>query len=170
MASMKHKVPGFLFAIVLSIAITTTVGCASNRVAKDLVDYVNQDILGIAELEGNALRSYAAVVGENYTTDEAVYTAMKNEVVPTYKRFLDLLKTISRQTEEVKELHAIYVRGADMMYNGFRTKLMGLENKDENIIRMANAQIEDGRVITDKWRDELFALAKKHGVVQKEKD
>jgi len=138
-------------------------------VAIDLVEYVNQGILGIAELEGNSLKHYASVTGENYTTDEVVYAALNNDVIPLYKRFLDLLKNIEQQTDEVRQLHTIYISGAEMMHNGFKTKMLGLENKDENIIRLANNKIEEGRMVTEKWRTELLSLCKKHGVVQKEK-
>ena len=136
--------------------------------AKDLAEYINQGILRIAELERRSLESYASVIGENYTTDERVYEELKDFIIPTYKRFLDELKNIRPENEEVKELHGIYIRGAELIYEGFKTKMMGIENNDEGIIIMGNEKIETGRDEIERWNLERIELYKKHGVAQVE--
>jgi len=42
--------------------------------------------------------------------------------------------------------------------------MAGLEKKDELIIRVANEEIERGRIKNEKWRRELLALFKEHGI------
>ncbi len=144
-------------------------GCAVNKVAPDLVEYVNQGILNISQLEAKAFESYASVTGTNYTTDEAVYNTLKDEVIPTYKRYLDLLRNIDVQTEDVKKLHLIYIQGAEMIDRGFRAKMSGIENKDESLIKRGNEEIEKGYAVTEKWRSKLNNLYKTHGVNQEDK-
>jgi len=141
-------------------------GCA-NRMAYDLATYVNSDILGISQLEIDALKQYAAVTGKNYTTDEAVRFALKDRVIPDYKRFFELLVKSHVETDEIKHLHKIYINGAQMLLNGFKTKMIGLEKNDVYLIRSGNMQIEKGHVETKKWRKELIALYEAYGVVQK---
>ncbi len=141
-------------------------GCATDKVAKDLVTYVNQGILDIAELERSSLDRYAAVRGENYTTDQRVYEALRDDVIPQYKRFLDLLREIKPETEEVRKLHGIYIQGAECLYNGFKTKMLGLEKKDEYLIGLGNEQIEKGRQENERWRNALIALNKAHNIKQ----
>ena len=141
--------------------------CATDRSAMDLVEYVNQDILDIAQLEQKALESYASVTGKNYTKDEKVYEALKNDVIPHYGQFIDLLNDINPKTRDVRELHGIIVRGTEYLYNGFKTKMSGIEKKDKYLIREANRQIEKGRAETDKWRKKLEDLCKNYGVAEK---
>lgn len=143
--------------------------CATNRVSRDLVTYVNQEILGIVELEKKSLSSYGAVVGQNFTTAERVYDALKNEVIPQYGRFVELLKDITPETEEVMKLHRIYVRGAEYLLSGFKAKMVGIKTEQEPLIRTANRQIVKGRIETEKWRAELIKMYQKYGIVEKKK-
>ncbi len=134
--------------------------------AVELVNYVNQGLLRIAELERRSLESYASVIGENYTTDQRVYEEMRDSVIPLYKRFLDGLRNIDPQNEEIKRVHAIYIRGADMIYDGFKTKMLGIEKKDEDIIVQGNQKIVKGREDVEQWRLELMELYKEQGVAE----
>lgn len=143
-------------------------GCVAHEVTLDLIDYVNQGILGIADLEKRSLERYGSVTGKNYTTDERVYKALKHEVIPEYKRFLELLRGINPKTDEVKKLHGIYIRGAQYLYRGFKTKMLGLEKEDEHLIRAGNEQIEKGRIENEKWRKTLMGLYEKYGIAEKE--
>jgi len=138
-------------------------GCAKHRSALQIAEYVNQGILTVAELEQKSLERYASVVGSNYTSDQAVYDALKEFVVPIYGRYLDELRKIQPETEELKQLHKIYIQGAESMYSGFKMKLAGIEKKDEFIIRAANEKIQEGKNKTDVWRENLTALYRKYG-------
>ena len=142
-------------------------GCATDRVTMDLIKYVNQDILDIAQLEQKALESYASVTGKNFTSNSRVYEALKDDVIPHYRQFIDLLRDIHPKTQEVRELHGIYIRGTETLYRGFREKMFGLKTRDTHLVRAANGQIEKGRVETDKWRKELADLSRAHGVAEK---
>ena len=160
---LKRTAP-FLLGFILMVT-----GCATNKVAIELVDYINQGILGIADLERISLEHYAAVTGKNYTTDQRVYEALKENVIPTYKRFLEELRNIPLKQEEIIRLHKIYLYGASMLYDGFKLKMIGLEQKDESIIILANQKIEKGRIETERWRQELMPFAKKHGAEEERK-
>jgi hypothetical protein len=141
-------------------------GIATGSAAKDLVNYVNQGILNIAELERKSLERYASVVGENYTTDQRLYEELRDFVIPVYKRFLDGLREIMPENDEIKALHAIYIQAAELMYDGFKTKMLGVENGSEDIIIQGNEKIEKGRDEAARWRMELIELYKEHGVAE----
>jgi len=123
-----------------------------------LTNYVNRDILGIAELETAAWKNYMAVVGENYTSDRAVLEALKNDVIPIYERFVDLLEQIQSDDGEISRLHALYIQGANNVLNGFRVKLTGIEDQDEEMIIAGNEQIKEGADQTYQWREQLLAM------------
>ena len=163
------KTRSLCFGVLVLAACLVVTGCGGNRVGQSLADYVNKEVLPVSELEQRALASYASVVGKNYTSDEAVYEALKNDVLPLYKRFLDGLKQVHPTEKEVRRLHGILVSGAESMYEGFRLKMIGIEQKDESIIRAGNSKIEKGRKENVRWRKELVALAEKNKVGMKEK-
>lgn len=140
--------------------------CVVDNVAWDLMTYMNQGILNIAELERRPLERYALVRGEYYTTDQRIYTALKEDIIPEYKRFLDLLQQIEPKTEEVRKLHWVYIQGAKSIYRGFKIKMIGLEKGDEVLVGWANEEIERGRKQNEKWRKELAALHEAHGIEQ----
>jgi len=155
-------------AIVLSAQLfflfIISAGCAEKNIAPDLVGYVNHGILDISSLEAEALQKYASVTGGNYMSESAVYETLKTDVIPVYKKFLEMLKKIRIQTDDVKQLHAIYVQGAETMYKGFVAKKQALENKDESKLSYANGQIEKGRAETERWRGKLLELCNSNGV------
>jgi hypothetical protein len=143
--------------------------CAQNTVGVGLVNYVNHGILNIADYEKMALERYASVTGENYTTDQAVYDALKDYVIPGYERFLQGLENIRPEEEEIRKLHGFYLRGTEALLEGFKIKMAGIEKKDEGIIIMGNRRIEEGRMETERWLKGLMDLYSKYGVGQKGK-
>ena len=147
--------------------IVFAISCANYREAAILVEYVNQDIMGISELESIAFQHYTAVTGKNFTTNQAVLSSLKNDVIPTYQRFLYLLRNIDPQTAEIKQMHAVFIQGAEIIYSGFKTKMIGLQTQDENLVQLADEEIKKGVMETFKWRTQLNALYKKYDIVQK---
>ena len=137
-------------------------GCATDPVRGDLAEYLNHGVMHLAELEQKALERYNAVTGSNYTSDENVYNALKDHVIPLYRRFLEGLRNLRPDTIEVHDLNRLYVQAAQSMYEGFKLKMVGLEERETNIIIAGNRKIEEGRIQTEKWRNELTALAKEH--------
>jgi hypothetical protein len=155
----------FIISIIISIGTFINLsGCAERKIAVDLVDYVNHGILDIASLETAALKKYASVTGTNYKGEHDVYETLKNDVIPVYKRFFELLKKIQPDTDEIAQLHLIYINGAEMLYKGFVLKKQALETKNVSYLIYANKQIEKGRIETERWRNKLFELYKKAGV------
>ncbi len=154
----------FLLSYLLAIVFINPAGCSEKKIAVDLVSYVNYGILDIANLESTALNKYASVTGVNYKNERDVYETLKNDVIPVYKRFLDLLKKIQPKTDEVAQLHLIYINGAEMLCKGFVFKKQALETKDVSYLIYANKQIEKGRTETERWRKKLLELYKEVGV------
>jgi hypothetical protein len=141
-------------------------GCAADPVVIDLTGYINQGILDIAELETTALQRYATVVGPNYTTDERVYETLRDWTVPLYGRYLEGLRRIRPETEEIKGLHKTYLQGAELLYEGFREKMFGIQEKDDLVIVSANHKIERGGALVGEWRKGVAGLRKEHGLEQ----
>jgi len=153
-----------LAVIYAAIAISHIGGCAVDPKKESLANYVNHDILAIASIESVAFERYAAVTGKNYTTDQAVYIALRDEVIPVYKRFNHLLNRVDLEDEEVARVHGLYLKGSRKVLKGFELKLYGIADKDEAVIILANKQIDEGIKKTLTWRDQVLALAGERGL------
>ena len=164
-------------SILFIFAATIFSGCTSDKsyaggklitgsAANDIVNYVNQGLFAIAELEQKSLGRYASVTGENATTDKKLFETLRDFVVPTYKRFVIGLKNISIENQEVRQVHAIYIKAAESTLEGFQTIMAGSENNDEAVIIQGNKKLEEGRTGIEKWRAELNELYKKHGIAE----
>jgi hypothetical protein len=155
----KHMV-----LILLAISQYLLFGCATDPVAIDLTNYVNQGVLQIAELEQKSLERYAAVTGPNYRSDQEVYAALNNRVIPLYSRFLKGLRKIKPKTQQVRNLNRIYIRGSESLLDGFETLKVAIEQKDPKLVQVVNEKLEKGRMENEKWRKDLASLANKYGL------
>ena len=142
-------------------------GCAPGVVEKDLVDYINQDVMGVAAVEQAALARYAAVSGDNYISDQRLYDTLKREVVPTFTEYVNVLHRIEPETDAVKQLHATFIDGAEYRLRGFQTIMGGIRAQDAQVIRAANNLLEKGALELEKWRIELQQLYATYGIRQK---
>ncbi len=147
---------------IIMFALLFVLGCATDKVAWDLTEYVNQGVLNITALEKEALEKYAMARGEHYTTEQALYNVLEREVIPPYRRYLYLLKQIKPETEEVIKLHRIYIAGTENICNGFELKMIGLRENEERLIRAGNEKIEKGRIQNEQWRKEMETLSDAH--------
>ena len=106
------------------------------------------------------------MVSENYTTDQRIYEELNNYVIPIYKKFLDSLRNINPGNKEIRALHSIYIHGSESIYTGFKIKIFGISSNNIPIIKQGNKRIEEGRIETERWRDELLGLYGKYGIKQ----
>ena len=96
----------------------------------DLTNYLNQGVLNIAELEEKSLARYASVTGTNYKNDQTAYEALRDYVIPLYKRFIRGLRALQPETEEVRDLNRIYIDGAESLLEGFKLVMLAIEKQD----------------------------------------
>ena len=155
----------FIKGLILILLSTSLLGCAGTHpVAIDLANYVNQGVLRIAELEQKSLERYAAVTGANYKGDQQVYDALKDWIIPLYTRFANGLRKIRPETEEVRNLHGIYIRSSASLLDAFKMLEIAIESNDPSMIPSVNEKVEKGRMENERWRRELGALAQKYKV------
>lgn len=152
------------FLLSSALALFFLFGCATDRVSTDLAVYLNQGVMNLAELEQKSLERYAAVTGDNYTSDESVYHALRDQVIPLYRRFLEGLRALRPETDEVRFLNRMIVEAARAMYDGFKLKMVGIEQNEISMINAGNQKIDEARIRIEKWQMELVGLANRHGL------
>lgn len=124
-------------AILLILSILAGCGTNDDPIRSDAVRY-SESLSSLAGLEvaaGEALRS---VIGENFTDDETVDAIVVNLVVPKYQEFLDGLDKITPETEEIAEIHQIFIKGAKEQMVGF---ILLKTSVNEGAKKLATARI-----------------------------
>jgi len=138
--------------------------CSTDPVKEDLLQYVNEDMTTAFELEAKAVAAYDSVSGLNYTDDWTMYDTIQTTVIPNYNEFIKELNRVKVETDEVREIHEIYIKGADIQFNAFVKILTALETQDITLVEEANAMLEEARTLIRQYMTELDKLSKEHEV------
>lgn len=151
-------------AIVGFLMIAILAGCSSDPVQEDLLNYINKEMKDAAKFEKAAISAYESVTGANYTDDQTLYDALTNDVMPNYQKFLKELESADIKTDELREIHKIYMDGADIQNKAFTVILEAIEKQDANMIQDANDMLADGGDLIHDYQNKLDKLAKEHDV------
>ncbi|MFB5196544.1 hypothetical protein ACE198_16685 [Neobacillus sp. KR4-4] len=153
----------WLVAIFLPILILLS-GCSSDPVQDDLLNYVNKEMKEAAKLEKTAVSAYEGVSGTNYQDDQTMYDVLNRDVIPNYNEFIKELESVKIETDEVREIHEIYIEGADIQFNAFAIIKQAIEEQDADLIQKANDMLADARKHLREYQTKLNKLAKEHDV------
>lgn len=153
-----------LMAIVGLFMIALLSGCSGDPVQEDILNYVNKELKDAAKFESAAITAYESVTGANFTDDQTLYDALTNEVMPNYEKLLKELDSIAIETDELKEIHDIYIDGAEIQYKAFTVILQAIEEQDDDLIEEANGMLTDAETLISDYQNKLDKLANEHDV------
>ncbi|WP_026564644.1 hypothetical protein [Bacillus sp. UNC41MFS5] len=153
----------WLLTIFLPILILLA-GCSNDPVQDDLLNYVNKEMKEAAKLERTAVSAYEGVSGTNYQDDQTMYEVLNRDVIPNYNEFIKELDSVKIETDEVREIHEIYVEGAEIQFNAFAIIKQAIEKQDADLIQKANDMLADARKHLREYQTKLNKLAKEHDV------
>ncbi|MGW9128150.1 hypothetical protein ACWGPW_24565 [Paenibacillus chitinolyticus] len=148
-----------LIAIVLLLS-----GCGRDEVKEDIENYINTEIPKLADIEKKAISGYTAVTGSNYTSDDALYGALTEEILPSYGDFITGLEKIKPTTPELQKLHEQYVTAANNQQSAFIMIVSAIEKQDSAEIASANEKLANARQMVRDFQTNLFKLADSHGI------
>jgi hypothetical protein len=157
---LKMKSLVFLF-----VGIVLFSQCSTDPVQKDLLNYVNVELPKLAPLESESINAFGKVVGQNYTTDSALYAIVKNAVIPKYSDFTSKLQAVTPATDEVKAIHKEYVEAAQDQLEGFKYIVDAIDKQNGDEILKAKSDIDKAGSLIDQWKKDLMEDCKKHNVV-----
>ena len=119
----------------------------------DLQNYTRQ-LRPLAELEENAINRWNSVSGKNFVNDGYMYQALDSYIIDTYSQFVEKVKTIKTQTNELKELNDKYVKAAEKQLSAFKMMKAGLEKRNGDLMNKSYQLLKEGR------EDEKLCLIK----------
>ncbi|WP_246145610.1 hypothetical protein [Bacillus rubiinfantis] len=153
---------GIALLIVFTMFLLT--GCFGDPVQDDLVNYVNKEMKEAQKYEKAAVSAYESVTGANYIDDQTLYNTLIDEVIPNYNELIKELDEAKIETDELREIHEIYIEGADIQFSAFTKIKQALEEQDINLIHESNDMLADARKHIRDYQSKLTKLAKEHDV------
>jgi hypothetical protein len=139
-------------------------GISYDSVQKDLLNYVNIELPVASSLEDAAIKVYENVTGDNYKNDKEVYSTIKYIVLPCYEQFIERLEAIRPETDELKEVHELYIKAAKAQHNAFMLAELAISNGSDEMINRANEKIEEAKNDLKIFRESLDNIESKHKI------
>ncbi|QIB26352.1 hypothetical protein [Caloranaerobacter azorensis] len=149
------------FSVIILTFILMLTGCV-NQNKKDLFNYINAELPPVVEMENNALEKYNNLISNNNYTYDTFYTALKNEIIPTYEDFLNKLTKISPKTEDLKEIHNLYIEGAKYQLKALKLLQKGIEEKDNELLLKSSEFLKKSKKYMTEYKNRIVTLAEKY--------
>ncbi|HUX61696.1 MAG TPA: hypothetical protein VMV32_10335 [Ignavibacteriaceae bacterium] len=145
---------------ILFFTLVLIAGC-SDPIKTDLAEYTRA-IQPLTTTEASVINRWNSVSGKSYVNDSYMYQALDDYIIDTYSQFVDGLKKIKPQTNEVKSLNDLYIQATEKQLQGYRMMKDGLEKRNKDIMNNAYKLLTDGRTEENNWANQLESLLKKH--------
>ncbi|KGG81336.1 hypothetical protein Y919_00860 [Caloranaerobacter azorensis H53214] len=149
------------FSVIILTFILMLTGCV-NQNKKDLFNYINAELPPVVEMENDALEKYNNLISNNNYTYDTFYTALKNEIIPTYEDFLNKLTKISPKTEDLKEIHNLYIEGAKYQLKALKLLQKGIEEKDNELLLKSSEFLKKSKKYMTEYKNKIVTLAEKY--------
>lgn len=136
-------------------------GCES-EVKSDFKHFLNVDLLKISENETSAITQFNQITLQREDTDsyyQRMYSLLSTSILPNYETFVKELGDIKPETNDVRQLHQIYLRGAQKQLEAFKLFKQGIEEKNEYKITEANQLLAESKTYMDTYLTEAVKLA-----------
>ncbi|MTI49350.1 hypothetical protein [Sporosalibacterium faouarense] len=148
---------------ILTIIIFAVIGC-SNTTKDDLLNYTNDKLPRITNLEGEALDEYQSIISQDDYSYQILYSSLKDSIIPKYTQFVEKLEAISLNTEEVKSIHSLYVQGAKKQLEALTSLKEGIEEKSNEKIDKTGELLKESKELMNEYNDKVLKLADEVGV------
>lgn len=139
-----------------------------NPVTEEIVSYINGDLKQLSEEEVRLNQAYESVTGNNSVDDETTYNKLSDEIIPGYVEYIKKVEAVNIKSQELKDVHEIYIEAINIQHSALTIILSGLENGDYDKIDEANTKLTEARKMMRDYQSELTKLMDKYHVKKKE--
>ena len=157
------KAVSLMLALVVAFSL---IGCGDSEKQEALLDYINNDLVEMGNIEGDLLASYESVTGDNYTSDLATYTEFTTNTAKLALELNDMAVEISGDItdEEILETHRIYMNYSNKFMNVINIMISAVENQDMALMTEANEKLNEANNLALDFKRELFKLAEEYDI------
>ncbi|QNU68723.1 hypothetical protein EHE19_002935 [Ruminiclostridium herbifermentans] len=151
----------------LLICVTALVGCGSDPVQDDLINYINNQLPEIASLETKVTTEYDAIRSDSNADDAAFAAKLKDVIIPASAELVAKAKATVPATEEVKKVHDKYIAAATVQGEAFDILLDAAEKSDGELAKTGTDKLNEADKVSKEFLADLETLKKDHGVENK---
>lgn len=158
--------------LLICITLTLLFGCTNSKKQNEILDYVNNDLVMLGEIETKMLNSYNAVSGNNYESDLKLYEELSNNTI-NYARELNVKASEIAQkymsNAEILDVHTVYLNYTTNYLNAMSYILTAIETQNREMTIKANNEINSANSTSLLFRGKLNDLCDKYKIVLKYK-
>lgn len=157
------RITAIILALILALGIA---GCTNTKKQDALLEYINEDLAELGEMETKAIASYESVTGENYTSDLETYTEVSENTIILVRQLNEEAVDVAGRIddEEILACHKLYMNGCSKFLAALGVLLMSLETGDYAQLSAGNELLNESNNYMLDFRTELQRLAKKYNV------
>lgn len=152
---MKPK--PLIWLLPLFILAVFVAGCG-DKVVADLQQYLTQHD-PLAQEQSDILAAYNKVVA---SPDDDFVKALNEDIIPQYTKLNKDIKAVKVDTDELKEVHQIWIDASDTHLKALETLRDGVEKKDQAKLDEGNKLLADGNKLDEDYQKKLVELGAKH--------
>lgn len=164
---MKKKICIILTGLMMTCAL---VACGKDKkeevavdetktVQEDLVEFINDELPGIATDKDNALTIYNSYFNGTEVDNSALLTDLKSNAIPSLEKYIENLSAIEVETEEVKEVKQAYLMGVQKQYEAMKMVVNAVENEMPDYLVQAEALIVEAQTYMNDYENKVKELA-----------
>lgn len=142
----------FLFIMILVLS-----GCGylesyqDKNIVNQYIDRVNE----LNETQHHILSNYNEKFVNEENNEKAI-GALKEEVLPDFKNFLKNVKKVDAKTNELEEIHKLYIEAMRIQLEVFDLNLRAFETENQELIDKSNALVDEIEVLLNKHKKQVI--------------
>jgi prophage DNA circulation protein len=118
----------------------------------------------IQAVQQQAINEYNSYVNDSESDSQELLTALNSSVIPTYESYLEQLNTVAPETEEVQNVKAICVEGANKQLEALNKVVEAIQACDTGMLTEADTLIAESESIFSEYENALSVLASDHEI------
>lgn len=161
---MKKIVKYIILSLTVIGLFSSLTACGkSDPVKDDLYSYLDQ-MEEVQTLQQQAINEYNSYVNDSESDSQELYTALNDSIIPAYESYMEQLNAVAPETEEVQNVKAVCIEGADKQLEALNKVKEAIEACDTNMLVEADTLIAEAESIFTDYENQLSTLASEHEI------
>lgn len=161
MKKIIKKLTAWTALVGLMIGITA---CGkADAVKDDLYTYLNE-MAEIQDLQKEAINEYNSYVTSEEADSQQLLAALNSSIIPKYENYLTELNAVAPTTEDVQNVKAVCVNGANKQMEALKKVAEAITACDTDILNEADKLIVEAETIFADYESQLNVLANEHEI------
>jgi signal peptidase I len=149
--------------VVVSIVSIAIVSCKSTPENPEVENYVNKTMPAFMKEELVIMKEFSDVDQYRVTDINKTDTAIRNNIIPKYTKFIDRLDTITINDSELKKIHQQYINVSKSQLEYFSLLLNSLKDPI-NTRDTLNKKLSGQNNLMMDWNIGIRSLCKKYDI------